>query len=144
MGDTKHYQLGDLTVAWQPSKCIHSTHCWRGLPRVFNPRKRPWVNMEAAGPDAIIEQVNKCPSGALSYIQAESPAENTEPEMPETEPVYFEMLPNGPLKIERDVCVRDAAGNEFVRKEKAFLCRCGGSANKPFCDGSHRNIGFEG
>ncbi|HEY8528391.1 MAG TPA: CDGSH iron-sulfur domain-containing protein [Paenibacillaceae bacterium] len=37
----------------------------------------------------------------------------------------------------------DAEGNAFEVKESFSLCRCGGSNNKPFCDGTHRSIGFE-
>lgn len=62
----KRYTSGDLTVVWQPGLCIHSQVCFHGLPAVFDPRKRPWVNMEGAAGAAIVEQVRRCPSGALS------------------------------------------------------------------------------
>ena len=63
---TKTYTKEDLTVVWQPHKCIHSAICFNGLPNVFDPRKRPWVNMDGALKQDIINQVKKCPSGALS------------------------------------------------------------------------------
>ena len=63
---TKTYTKEDLTVVWQPHKCIHSAICFNGLPNVFDPRKRPWINMDGALNQDIINQVKKCPSGALS------------------------------------------------------------------------------
>lgn len=50
---------------------------------------------------------------------------------------------NGPLLVEGDFTIVDAAGNEVPVKKKA-LCRCGGSTTKPFCDGTHSKIGFQG
>jgi uncharacterized Fe-S cluster protein YjdI len=63
----RKYTNNEVTVTWQPSKCIHSTICFRGLPEVFDPRKRPWVTIEGASTHQIIEQVKECPSGAISY-----------------------------------------------------------------------------
>ncbi len=54
------------------------------------------------------------------------------------------LLKNGPLMVEGNFTVVDSEGNEVATKEKAALCRCGGSNNKPFCDGTHNKIGFEG
>ena len=63
---TKTYTIDDLVVKWESHKCIHSAVCFHGLPMVFDPRKRPWVNIEGAPKSDIAEQVKKCPSGALS------------------------------------------------------------------------------
>jgi uncharacterized Fe-S cluster protein YjdI len=65
---TKTYTNGEVTVVWKPGLCQHSTICFRGLPGVFDPRKRPWVNPQGAATREIVEQVGKCPSGALSYF----------------------------------------------------------------------------
>ena len=65
----KSYSNGEITVIWKPEVCSHSTNCWRGLLPVFDPRKRPWVNMAGATTDRIKAQIEKCPSGALSYIE---------------------------------------------------------------------------
>ena len=64
---TRKYFNGEITVIWQPHLCIHSTICFNGLPEVFNPRERPWIKIEQASTDRIIDQVKQCPSGALSF-----------------------------------------------------------------------------
>ena len=61
------YRKEDLTVIWKPHVCIHSKKCWKGLGEVFKPLEKPWVKMDGATSERIIEQVNECPSGALSY-----------------------------------------------------------------------------
>lgn len=65
---THKYSNGEVTVIWKPDVCIHSAKCFKGLPEVFDPRKRPWVNIEGATTERIIEQVRICPSGALSFV----------------------------------------------------------------------------
>lgn len=58
-------------------------------------------------------------------------------------PVNIRIKNNGPLLVEGEFKLFDAEGNEVPIK-KAALCRCGGSATKPFCDGAHSKIGFQG
>ncbi len=65
---THHYSRAELTVIWQPDLCIHSAICVKGLGNVFNPKQQPWIDLNNATKDQIIEQVKKCPSGALSFI----------------------------------------------------------------------------
>lgn len=50
---------------------------------------------------------------------------------------------NGPLRVKGDVQLVDAEGNVFETKKAFSLCRCGQSSNKPFCDGTHKKVGFE-
>ncbi len=67
---TKKYTNDEITIVWKPSVCIHSTICWRGsngLSDVFNPSEKPWIKPEGANTNRIIEQINQCPSGALSF-----------------------------------------------------------------------------
>jgi uncharacterized Fe-S cluster protein YjdI len=64
---TKKYTNGDVTIVWQPALCVHSAKCFLGLPGVFDPTKRPWINPQGTDTRRMIEQVNQCPSGALSY-----------------------------------------------------------------------------
>ncbi|HEY5745439.1 MAG TPA: (4Fe-4S)-binding protein [Chryseolinea sp.] len=65
---TKKYTNGEVTVVWKPNLCIHSGICFRGLSEVFDPRKRPWITPDKATSDKIVDQIKKCPSGALSYL----------------------------------------------------------------------------
>ena len=68
---TKKYTNGEVTVVWKPSVCIHSAICWRGeqgLNEVFNPAEKPWIKPEGADTSRIIEQIKKCPSGALENL----------------------------------------------------------------------------
>lgn len=64
----KNYSNGELTIVWQPAKCIHSGVCVRTLPQVYNPKDKPWIKIENATTEELKSQVNKCPSGALSYF----------------------------------------------------------------------------
>ena len=64
----KQYSNGEVTIVWKPELCIHSGNCFRGLSEVFDPQKRPWITPEGATSDKIIGQIQKCPSGALTYF----------------------------------------------------------------------------
>ncbi len=63
----KEYSNGEVTIVWKPHICSHSANCFRSLPKVFDPRRRPWVNAQAADTKAIIKAIDNCPSKALSY-----------------------------------------------------------------------------
>lgn len=63
----REYMNGEITVVWKPALCIHSTFCFTGLPEVFDPDERTWIDMKGAPTKRIIEQVDQCPSGALTY-----------------------------------------------------------------------------
>ena len=62
----KEYQKEDVTICWDQTKCTHSAMCVKGLPNVFQPKERPWIKLDGADKESIVNQVNKCPSGALS------------------------------------------------------------------------------
>ncbi|UEG51169.1 (4Fe-4S)-binding protein [Ferruginibacter lapsinanis] len=66
---THKYTNGEITVLWQPDICIHSAICFKGLAEVFDPRRKPWIDMNQADTERIIDQVKKCPSGAISIIE---------------------------------------------------------------------------
>lgn len=137
---TKKYSNGEITVVWKPEQCIHSTLCWKGLINVFNPRERPWIKMDGADTSRIIEQVTKCPSGALSYYSSEhteAPADVTDVD------TIVEITKNGPLMVYGNITIRHKNGEEEQKHRVTALCRCGASSNKPFCDGTHVKIGFK-
>ena len=136
---TKKYSNYDITIVWKPNVCVHSALCWKQLVTVFNPAEKPWIKMEGANTERIIEQVNKCPSGALSYFK------NSEKKAIEqiTVESIVEPTKNGPLLVYGNISVKDAEGNITKRNKVTAFCRCGQSQNKPYCDGSHTKAGFE-
>lgn len=103
----KRYSNDDITIVWKPEACIHSTLCWRGLISVFNPRNRPWINLDGADNEAIIAQVEKCPSGALSWHRKNEGEEVSEKVEVET---IVEATQNGPLMVYGNIKVKDCRG----------------------------------
>jgi uncharacterized Fe-S cluster protein YjdI len=77
---TKKYTNGEVTIVWKSAVCIHSGICARGLQEVFNPRATPWIDPQGAPTDKIVEQVKKCPSGALSFYMNTPAGENSQEE----------------------------------------------------------------
>lgn len=155
----RQYTNGEITVYWKPAKCIHATTCFRELIEVFNPGRRPWINMKGAPTRKIIEVVNKCPTQALEWkynrelseselelIRKSGPGEET----PETlsksedkvEPVKVRIMKDGPIVVEGNFRIIGTEGNELKTMKMTSFCRCGGSHSMPFCDGTHRKIGF--
>tara|TARA_R110001592_G_scaffold63512_3_gene194444 strand:- start:13427 stop:13657 length:231 start_codon:yes stop_codon:yes gene_type:complete len=63
----KTYSNEEITVVWQPEMCTHSKKCWKGLLEVFDPREKPWIKLDGATNEQIKNQINQCPSKALSY-----------------------------------------------------------------------------
>lgn len=135
---TKHYTNGAITVVWKPGLCSHSKKCWTGLPAVFDPRVKPWIKPEGADTDAIIAQVDTCPSGALSYFRNDGQQATTT-----TDNTKVEVTKNGPLLVHGSIILKDKHGNESTKDKITAFCRCGQSANKPFCDGTHNTCGFK-
>ncbi len=143
--ETMHYTNGEVTVVWKPGTCIHSTLCWKGLISVFNPQKRPWINMDGSTTERIIAQVRKCPSGALSYFMNDADKEEIGPGKIQSESaqiIKIEVSPNGPYLVKNQCLIVHSDGREETKTGTVALCRCGASGNKPYCDGSHRKINF--
>ncbi|GAB6010924.1 (4Fe-4S)-binding protein [Viscerimonas tarda] len=67
MESKKEYSNGEITIIWQPRLCQHAGVCVKTLPQVYNPQEHPWIKVENATTLQLIDQVNRCPSGALSY-----------------------------------------------------------------------------
>lgn len=143
----KKYTNGEITVFWQPHKCIHATTCYRELIEVFNPRKRPWVNMDGAPTEEIIRVVKLCPTQALSFrynkdMEADMDADRS-PESPESI-AEARVMEDGPLVIRGNFILYDTNGKELRHLKMSSLCRCGASNDLPYCDGTHRKIGYIG
>jgi len=67
----KEYTNGEVTVIWQSGKCIHSANCVKKNPDVFQPKEKPWIKIDGSSTDKIIETVQKCPLGALTFYKNE-------------------------------------------------------------------------
>ena len=71
----KTYQGRDVAVSFDPAVCQHSGNCARGLPEVFDPERKPWIEPDAAEAERVVQQVAMCPSGALRIeSQAQTPS----------------------------------------------------------------------
>lgn len=66
---TKEYSNDEITIIWKSDLCAHAGICVKMLPQVYNPAERPWIKPENASSLQLIDQVSKCPSGALSIKQ---------------------------------------------------------------------------
>lgn len=141
MEKTKEYSNGEVTVIWKPTLCFHSEKCWRGLPEVFKPKGKPWIQPDNSDTDTITKQVDQCPSGALTYIMKRTMEKSSSKDM---DSIKIDALPSGPLMVHSHCRVTKSDGTVEERKDRAAFCRCGASENKPFCDGAHKKIGFTG
>jgi uncharacterized Fe-S cluster protein YjdI len=135
---SRTYANDSIEVQWEPRLCIHTRSCVRALPQVFDPEARPWVAVDAADADAVARTIETCPTGALHYRRLDGGGEETADASTVIEP-----RPNGPLFVRGRVRIVDDEGQVIREDTRVALCRCGGSENKPFCDGSHRRIGFQ-
>ncbi len=161
----RSYSNKEITVYWRPGKCIHSSICYTKLIEVFNPIKRPWVNLKAAPSDKIIEIVNQCPTEALmwkwndkkkndsitktdlNHIKIRRPydfAELDEKNKGTPEPVKVQVMKNGPLVVSGEIKVLSPDGKLLKTGEFTSFCRCGQSNSMPYCDGMHRKIVLSG
>ncbi len=133
------YSNNEIKVKWDSKKCFHSEVCIKNLPGVFDTNRKPWIVPANGDSKSIAETIEKCPSGALSYeLKNESPETNIADE--KITEIY--LLRNGPLKIRGKVKIIDSDGSETIKEGTFSLCRCGGSQNKPFCDGTHNKNNF--
>lgn len=165
----KSYTNGEITVFWRPESCIHASICYTRLLEVFNPRKRPWVNMSGASSEEIIRVVNQCPTDALTWkynddsrnnritdkdlnhVNIRKPGRSPVHDAGEKEstgslskPTEIMVSNNGPYIIKGDFILDTPLGPQYKTMKTISLCRCGHSASKPFCDGSHRRFSFTG
>jgi len=137
---TIKYKANDITIVWKPKVCIHSKLCWKELGDVFKPVERPWVNVDGASVDKIKAQIDKCPSGALSYFS--NIDENNASEI-KVESIV-EIVSNGPLLVYGNIIVKKEGEENTTKNKVTAFCRCGHSANKPYCDGTHTKMDFKG
>lgn len=124
----------EVTVTFDGAKCVHSRNCVLGNPQVFVPNvKGEWIFPDAAPAEAVLRLGFNCPSGAIRVARNDGAASS------EVAPVVntLRVRENGPYAIEAPILMAGAEAGV-----RATLCRCGASATKPYCDGSHAAAGF--
>lgn len=136
---TREYRTAQIAVQWRAERCIHSGRCIRALPRVFSPARRPWIVLEnAPDADTVAEAVLTCPTGALHFTRLDGGPQETQPER-----LTIAEVRDGPLYVRGDVTVATEDGTVLRRDTRVALCRCGQSKHMPFCDNTHRAVGFK-
>lgn len=68
-GPTRTYEHNGLKVEWRPELCTHCENCHTSLPAVFDPKRRPWVDLTMAETTEITRVVGECPDGALKVVE---------------------------------------------------------------------------
>ena len=138
------YEAPGITVTYDPNVCVHAAECVHALPAVFDPGEKRWIRPERATPDEVEKAVARCPTGALRAIRpAETAAVAEQPaDAKPAAPVVVRLLEHGPLLVSGPIRIETEAGKVLLEADKATLCRCGGTGNPPFCDGSHARRKF--
>jgi CDGSH-type Zn-finger protein/uncharacterized Fe-S cluster protein YjdI len=140
MSEKQHvftYEGAAVDASWDNRLCIHVSECTRAKGGVFESGRDPWGDPDQAEVDVVVDVVERCPSGALTYARkdggpAETPADENLVMVANSGPLYA----RGDLRI--DGAPDDMPGVGF----RAALCRCGLSKTKPFCDNSHEEGAF--
>lgn len=159
----KRYRNDEITVYWKPSACVHASYCYRELIEVFDPSRRPWVDMSGSTTDKIIEVVNLCPTEALAWKWNDDEKNKSigsdqlnhinfrRPELMNIndserveQPVSVKIMSDGPIILNGSFSLAYSGNNKEVKDSMISICRCGASDHQPFCDGRHRKTGFTG
>jgi CDGSH-type Zn-finger protein/uncharacterized Fe-S cluster protein YjdI len=122
-----------LTLSFETKRCIHARFCVTGAPKVFLANvKGPWIHPDAMDVDRLVEVAHACPSGAIRYQRKDDKPDEAPP------PVnLLSVREAGPYAVRGELSLDGRPAGY-----RATLCRCGASKNKPFCDGSHHEVGF--
>ena len=128
------YEGTRIFVKDDRSVCIHAGFCGDRISNVWKMTQNSHDTQVRA---RIMSMIERCPSGALSY-SLEVDGENLEPDLP----VEIAITPDGALWVSGEIPVERADGQPLEVRNRVTLCRCGGSNNKPLCDGTHKKIGF--
>lgn len=120
-----------VTIHDNRGVCSHVGYCTDNLPSVFLIGKEPWIDPNGAPVADVIRVIRMCPSGALSYS-----VDGVKHDTIDREP-GVSLRKDGPYNVVGEVELEDYDKSGPHSKEHFTLCRCGGSKNKPFCDGTH-------
>lgn len=159
----RKYSNKDITVYWKPSACVHASYCYRELLEVFDPSRRPWVDLSGSVTERIIEVVNLCPTEALTWKYNDEEKNESvgsdqlnhvkfrRPELLNApvnnnmeEPVSVKVMVDGPIIVKGSFVLKYEGITKQVNESLVSICRCGVSDHMPFCDGKHRQVGFNG
>jgi uncharacterized Fe-S cluster protein YjdI len=159
----RKYSNDEITVYWKPSTCVHASYCYRELIEVFDPSRRPWVDMKGSNTLKIIEVVNMCPTEALTWKwNDEEKNKNIDsdqtnhvrfrrPELlmdnlmeQKEKPPFVKVMVDGPLVLKGNFTLKYNGVTKEIKEGLISICRCGVSEHMPFCDGLHRKVGFNG
>ncbi|MYH48095.1 MAG: hypothetical protein F4151_00830 [Gammaproteobacteria bacterium] len=132
-----HYSGEKAAVSYDVRRCIHAAACVHGLPDVFDPSRKPWIDPDRAEAEQLLQVIMRCPTGALHLERSDG--EHAEP-TPERNTAIVER--NGPVYLRGDLEIVTGQGEVLLKDTRIALCRCGASENKPFCDGSHVRVEF--
>lgn len=123
-----------LDIVYEGKRCIHARHCVTGAPEVFLANVvGPWIHPEAMSTEDLVYIAKVCPSGAIRYDRHDGGPQEAAP------PVnLIAIREHGPYAVRAAISI-DGGPTQF----RATLCRCGASKNKPYCDGSHHEVGFD-
>jgi CDGSH-type Zn-finger protein len=130
------YRGKRITIYDNRAICAHAGFCTDGLKNVFRMRAGPWIDADGAAVEEIVATVRKCPSGALSC------AIDGEEGVAPARPPQVLVTDNGPYAVSGGIELMGVQFGDGASREHYTLCRCGASANKPFCDGSHWRVEF--
>lgn len=142
---TRDYPASGLTIHWDSEVCAHSRICASTLPQVFRPAEKPWIHADAATSEEVAATIDECPSRALTYTRTsldavDAPPVAVEPAAPRA---TIHVHENGPLEVQGEMTIVGADGHVLRESRRQYFCRCGSSANKPYCDNSHMRVGFK-
>ena len=126
-----------VTIHDNRGVCSHVGYCTDNLPSVFLMGKEPWIDPNGAPVADVIRVIKMCPSGALSYS-----VEGKKHDTLDREP-GVSLRKDGPYTVVGGIQLEDYDKSTPQSKEHYTLCRCGGSKNKPFCDGTHWSNNFK-
>jgi thiamine pyrophosphate-dependent acetolactate synthase large subunit-like protein/CDGSH-type Zn-finger protein len=131
------YPGDGITIRDNRGICAHAGFCTDGCPAVWRMGVEPWIDPNGTDVERIKETIDKCPSGALSYeIDGEVRSDADRP-------AAIRVSKDGPYHVQGGVELQGEVRGEGASLEHYTLCRCGGSKNKPFCDGTHWYIDFK-
>jgi CDGSH-type Zn-finger protein/uncharacterized Fe-S cluster protein YjdI len=122
-----------VTITYEAKRCIHARFCMLWQPQVYKANvEGPWIDPAGDSVEAVVAVAHNCPSGAIRYQRHDSKPNE---QAPPVNVIY--LRENGPLALRAEIVLQ---GRPIGHR--ATLCRCGASANKPFCDNAHVKIGF--